>query len=146
LRRVVLDSSVAVKWLPILRHEPLAAEARELRRNWEDGKIAITVPDFFWVEIAAVLWKTQRRMICTAAEAETALDDLLALQIPTRESRPLLESTLRISTRYDRAVYDGLYLALAQDLGAEFVTADEKVANAVAAYLPVKWLGALQMR
>ena len=141
MRPVVLDSSVAVKWLPILSHEPLVAEAQELRRNWEDGKIDITVPDFFWVEVAAILWKARRRLICTVVEAETALSDLLALQIPTRESRPLLEFTLRISTRHDRAVYDGLYIALAQKLSAEFVTADEKLANATAAYLPVKWIG-----
>lgn len=137
----MLDSSVAAKWLPILSHEPLVAEARELRRNWEDGKIDLTVPDFFWVELAAILWKTQRRLTCTVAEAEAALSDLLALQIPTRESRPLLEFTLRISTQHDRTVYDSLYIALAQTSRAEFVTADQKLANAVAAFLPVKWIG-----
>lgn len=141
----MLDSSVAAKWLPILSHEPLATEARELRRNWEDGKINLTVPDLFWVEIAAILWKTQRRSSCTMAEAETALTGLLALQIPTQESRPLLEFTLRISARHDRTVYDSLYIALAQELKAEFVTADEKLANAVAAFLPVKWIGTFSL-
>jgi predicted nucleic acid-binding protein len=145
LRAVVLDSSVAVKWLPILRQEPLVAEAQELRHKWEDGKVNIAVPDLFWMEIAAVLWKTQRRLTCTVAEAEAALQDLLELRIPTIESRPLLEMTLRIATRHDRVVYDGVYIALAQSLNAEFVTADEKLANAVAAYLPVKWIGAFAM-
>jgi predicted nucleic acid-binding protein len=142
LRAVVLDSSVAVKWLPILRHEPLVSEARRLRRKWEVGEIEVTVPDFFWLEVAAIIWKTRRRSICTEQEAEEALREMVALRIPTKESRPLLEATLRIASRHDRAVYDSLYIALAKDLSAEFVTADEKLANAVAAYLPVKWIGA----
>lgn len=141
----MLDSSVAVKWLPILNHEPFVTEAQELRRAWEEGKIDLTVPDFFWVEVAAILWKTQRRSICTKAEAEASLKDFLDLKIATVESRPLLEVTLRIGNRHDRTVYDSLYIALAQSLKTEFVTADEKLANALAAYLPVKWIGAFSM-
>jgi predicted nucleic acid-binding protein len=33
-------------------------------------------------------------------------------------------------------------VALAMSLQTHLVTADERLANAVAAYLPVKWLGA----
>ncbi len=44
---------------------------------------------------------------------------------------------------FDRTVYDSLYVALAVDSKAELVTVDEKLANALAARLPVKWLGAL---
>jgi predicted nucleic acid-binding protein len=38
-------------------------------------------------------------------------------------------------------VYDSIYTALAVNSNAQFVTADERLANALAAYLPVKWLG-----
>jgi predicted nucleic acid-binding protein len=38
-------------------------------------------------------------------------------------------------------VYDCLYVALALRLKGQLVTADERLANALAAHLPVKWLG-----
>ena len=37
---------------------------------------------------------------------------------------------------------DGVYVALAVASKAHMVTADERLANALAAYLPVNWLGA----
>jgi predicted nucleic acid-binding protein len=36
-----------------------------------------------------------------------------------------------------------LYIALAVQSGTDLVTADERLANAVAARLPVKWLGGI---
>ena len=42
----------------------------------------------------------------------------------------------------ERSVYDCLYIALAIRYDAEMITADERLANSVAARLPVKWLGA----
>jgi predicted nucleic acid-binding protein len=48
-----------------------------------------------------------------------------------------------IAATFDRTVYDSIYAALAVRRKAELVTADARLANALAAYLPVKWLGAL---
>ena len=47
-----------------------------------------------------------------------------------------------IAITFDRTVYDSLYVALAISHNTSLVTADERLANAVAARLPVKWLGA----
>ena len=40
-------------------------------------------------------------------------------------------------------MYDCLYVALAVQSKTEWITADERLANALAARLPVKWLGAI---
>jgi predicted nucleic acid-binding protein len=40
-------------------------------------------------------------------------------------------------------VYDALYVALAMTSKSQLITADEPLANALAAHLPVKWLGSL---
>jgi predicted nucleic acid-binding protein len=55
----------------------------------------------------------------------------------------LLEEAFSIALTFDRTVYDSLYVALAVRLKADLVTADERLANALAAHLPVKWLGAM---
>jgi predicted nucleic acid-binding protein len=55
----------------------------------------------------------------------------------------LFSEALEIALTYDRNVYDCLYVALAVQSKAELVTADERLANALAAHLPVKWLGAM---
>ena len=51
--------------------------------------------------------------------------------------------SLNIALAFQRSVYDSVYIALAVTLNTYLVTADERLANAVAAKLPVKWLGAL---
>jgi predicted nucleic acid-binding protein len=54
----------------------------------------------------------------------------------------LLPDALNIAVAHDRSVYDCLYVALAIQFKTEMITADERLANALAARLPVKWLGA----
>jgi predicted nucleic acid-binding protein len=66
-----------------------------------------------------------------------------ARDFATVSSQALLPEALRIAFAYDRPVYDCLYVALAVQSKTEMITADERLANVLAAYLPVKWLGAL---
>jgi predicted nucleic acid-binding protein len=40
-------------------------------------------------------------------------------------------------------VYDSLYVALATLTNSQLITADERLANSLAARFPVKWLGAM---
>lgn len=63
--------------------------------------------------------------------------------LPTIPSRKLLHSAYDLAITFNRPVYDCLYVALALRVKAPFVTADEKLANALAAHLPVKWLGSV---
>ena len=65
------------------------------------------------------------------------------LPLQTMSSTKLVNSAQQIAIQYGRSIYDSVYVALARETGSEFVTADEKLANAVAAHLPVKWLGAI---
>jgi predicted nucleic acid-binding protein len=54
------------------------------------------------------------------------------------------ERSVRIALTYDRSVYDCLCEALAIRSGWRMITADERLVNALATYLPVRGLGALQ--
>ena len=141
---VVLDASVAAKWL-VWAGEPLEAEALGLVKLRNQGQLEFVVPDLFWPEMGSILCKAVQRVRCTEEVARRSIHELRNYHLPTAPSEPLLESAFAIARRYDRSFYDSIYLALAVSRQATLVTADEKLANATAAYLPVKWLGALQL-
>jgi predicted nucleic acid-binding protein len=77
------------------------------------------------------------------AAAEAALGLLEEGSLVTVSSLTLLDQAFGIANTFDRTVYDSLYVALALESKGELITADEKLANALAARLPVKWLGAI---
>lgn len=58
-------------------------------------------------------------------------------------SRRLLKRAIEIGLKHRRSLYDSVYVALAVSQQATLITAGERLANAVAAHLPVKWLGAI---
>jgi len=143
LNAFVVDASVAAKWVLPGAGEPFRDEAVRLLKQWLDGRIQLIVPDFFWVELTNVLWKAVRRGRCTTDTAVVALATLLDYQIPTVPSLNLLNLALQKGVQHGRSVYDSIYVVLALEAAAQLVTADEKLANALAAHLPVTWLGAI---
>lgn len=62
--------------------------------------------------------------------------------LPTFASYDLIHNAFAIAAQFERSVYDSVYVALALSLQTHLVTADERLANALAPYLPVRWLGA----
>jgi predicted nucleic acid-binding protein len=134
----VADASVAAKWLLPGKSEPLREEAMEWLRRYADGELRLIVPDLFWAELANILWKAVRQGRSTKTAALAALHTLQEFQIQTISSQVLLDLAFAIAIRYERTAYDSLYVALAIHFKAQLVTADEKLANALAAHLPVK--------
>lgn len=140
---VVLDASVALKWVLPPADESLVPEAVELLRRYAREEIRFVVPDVFWAEFGNVAWKAVRLGRWTPDEAETALRDVGERNFLTISSKDLLASAFTLANAFHRSLYDCLYVALAIANKCEMVTADEKLANALATRLPVKWLGAL---
>jgi predicted nucleic acid-binding protein len=139
---IVVDASVAAKWFLPAKGEMLTEEAFGLFRRYAIGEIRFVVPDLFWAELANVLWKAVRRGRCSKAAAETGLASLVERKLSTVPSPTLLEAAFRIAMAFDRTVYDSLYVALAVHSKTQLITADERLANSLAAHFPVKWLGA----
>jgi predicted nucleic acid-binding protein len=139
----VIDASVAAKWF--LPDEPFSALALELLRSAIIGATGFIVPDVFFSECGNILWKAARRQRLSAEETLVAIQVIGDLQTLTVPAAGLIEHTLQIARTYDRTFYDSLYIAAAVQQQTTLVTADEKLANATAAYLPVKWLGAVQL-
>ena len=139
----VLDASVAAKWLLPPEKESLVERSLQMLTNFKVGKLSFIVPDLFWAEMGNIFWKSARTGRMPIVAAEVAFASLLEITIPTSSSIPLLPSSFEIALRFQRTFYDSIYLALAKSSGHPLVTADERLANAVAAYLPVRWLGAI---
>jgi predicted nucleic acid-binding protein len=138
---LTLDASVAVKWF-LVAEEPHKEQALELRERYERGEVEFIIPDLFWAELGNVLCKAVRQGRCSLGDAEASLHKAKGLGLPAVPSAVLVESALGIASQYNRSFYDSLYIALALTRRAVLITADEKLANATAAHLPVKWLGA----
>ena len=143
MNAVVLDCSVAIKWALPASREPLTEEALRLLRRYVKGEIEFIVPDVFWAEVGNVLWKGTRQNRWRQDEAEAVAAAMQARDFATVPSLMLLPEALKIAFAHDRAVYDCLYVALAVQSKTDLITADERLANALAARFPVKWLGAM---
>lgn len=139
---LVLDASVALKWAIPSAQETLTTESLQLLQRYVAGEINFIVPDVFWAEIGNVMWKGVRQRRWRQTVAENAASAIRKREFFTVASLELLPEALRIAFAHDRSVYDCLYIALAIQFKTEMITADERLANAMAARLPVKWLGA----
>jgi predicted nucleic acid-binding protein len=141
--RYVLDASVAAKWYLPPNEETLVPEALYVLREYSEGRVHLMAPDIFWSEIGNILWKAARSNRISTGTAEKAVAELIQQRIVTLSSYPLLADAFAIAVQHNRTVYDAMYVALAVASGAVMLTADERLANSVASYLPILWLGAL---
>lgn len=113
--------------------------------RFRKNQIQFIEPDFAWVELGSVFLKSVRRGVFTESAAKRALGELQKLDIDFVPSAALLEPAFALAHRHGRSIYDCVYLALAIAAGAEFITADEKLCNAIAGKAPVKWLGGISL-
>jgi predicted nucleic acid-binding protein len=137
---IVIDASVAVKWC--LADGELVPQAARLLAAYRSGDIRFAVPDLFWVELANALWKAVKKQRVGFPDAKRSLFLVTDLKIPTIPTAGFVAAAMELAVRHDRTVNDAIYVELASQLKTDLITADERLANALAARLPVKWLGA----
>jgi predicted nucleic acid-binding protein len=137
----VIDANVAVKWLLDSKDEPLVDEALRLLERHESGEVQFIVPDLFWAEVGNIFWKASRKGRCSISKAERSILALQSSKLLTFPSQPLLQLAFQIASGWGRTVYDSLYVALAAESRNGFITADEKLVNALAGRFPLQWLG-----
>ncbi len=122
---LVVDASVAAKWfLP----EPDAPAALRLL----DGSHRLVAPDLICAEVGNLVWKLHSRGALDKSEALELIEHFLSMPLEIHETGFLLGPALEVAMVTQRTVYDSLYLALAIELDASVVTADERWINAVA--------------
>ena len=125
LMRLVVDASIAVKWL-------VEEENSEAADNILDGRHELHAPRLMVSEVGNTLWRKAKM-----GEIERSLAGALAAAIPEMgvhwsDDEAISADAVRLAVALDRSVYDCVYLALANRIGATLVTADERFANALA--------------
>jgi predicted nucleic acid-binding protein len=117
----VLDASVVLKWFV---NEADSTQALKLREEFYAGEREIVVPDLLLFEIANALRYNPSFSI---EEIQEALDTLFGMGIEIiTPTLTLLGKTVEFAKECDLTCYDATYLALAEELSFEFITADER--------------------
>lgn len=123
---LVIDASIALKWY---YQEADSPQALQLRDQIINGQIFAIVPFLLFVEVANVL--AARRKI-PAAVVNRVLDDLAALPmevVPYHHA--MAKAAVALADQHRLSVYDGLYVALAQQTNIQLLTEDTALLNAL---------------
>ena len=91
-----------------------------------DRTTNLLVPEFSLVECTNVLWKRVRFQNLPQEEAETLIADLRLLPLIFMSINTVLTRSLQIGVEHQLAIYDSVYIALAEKYGYPLITADTK--------------------
>ncbi len=131
---IVVDASALVDGL--LFHGPGPAEIRRaLVQN--EGRVA--APHHVDVEVLSGIHRLERRRIISGDRAQRAVRALQRFQVDRYPTTPLLGRAFAL--RRNVSVYDGIYIALAEALGATLLTRDHRLARAPGIRAPVHVVG-----
>lgn len=120
----VVDSSVAVKVVLI---EADSDKAQALFDQFAAGVHVLHSPDVFSVEVAHALTKAERQNRISVGEALALWSQVMATAPHFTPHRPLLPRAIEIASIHRIGVYDCLYVAFAEKLGFDFITADDRL-------------------
>ena len=116
---VVVDSSVAIKWVIPEERTDAALRAR--------ARFAIYAPELIVPEMANILWKKHQRSELTAMEASVAAGLLVNAGITLLPMAELKTPAVDLAIMLGHPAYDCVYIAAAAKLECGFLTADSSL-------------------
>jgi predicted nucleic acid-binding protein len=121
---LIIDASVAFKWL-------VAEEDSERARDWI-SRTELIAPTLIHAEVGNAIWKRIGRGELAAAAAEVAEQlGKLASIIRTIDETPMLPRAVEMAIELQHPVYDCVYLAVAEAMQDELLTANARFARAL---------------
>ena len=120
---LVIDASVVIKWVT---PEAGTNEALRLRQH------QLAAPDLLIAECANILWKKVRRGELTAEQGQFAARLLERCDIELFPTRRLLARAVELAVELAHPAYDCVYIALAEHVDGDFITADARLQRRVA--------------
>lgn len=119
--RLVVDASVAVKWvLPDPAIESDTDRAAALLNAFRENRLELIQPPHWLAEVAAVISRLRPEV------ADEAADLLDALELSVEADAEIYKRASRIARQFDHHLFDTLYHALALERDAVLVTADDR--------------------
>ena len=121
--KIVVDTSVLIKWIKT-KDEELLLEAHRLLNRIEARHLDVHVPALLLYEAGNILLlKTD----LDASSLDAAIDGLEGLPfIVAPPAMPLLKRAARVGKRFNLTFYDASFLALAVELDCPLITADRR--------------------
>jgi predicted nucleic acid-binding protein len=120
---IVVDTSVAVKWFVSETGRERALSVLEEPERHAPALIVAEIGNVAWKKaIVGEVTAEQAYFICTSASRYFAV---------LHRSELLIDRAIEIALRLRHPIYDCLYLACAQRVGARLVTADERLLAAL---------------
>lgn len=130
---VCVDANLVVR----LVADPKDELVRGLWESWDAEGRLFGAPTLLYFETTNALYRYQRMGLMSSSSVKLALKAALSLPIRLYGETNLHPLALDLAERFSLpAAYDAHYLALAERLGAEFWTADQRLADTVGAALP----------
>ena len=121
---VVVDANVAAKWL-LREHDSDTATA--LANQWRLDSVRVTAPHTLLGETSNTLHQRVRRDGLAVDTATALLNRLRSTGIEFLHAYALYPRAIELAGQLEQgAVYDSIYLALAESLDCELWTADER--------------------
>lgn len=127
-----------MRWFTIAEYK---SQADLILQQYRVRQLDFIAPDFIHAEVGNIVWKMQRFQNLNSSDAKNILISFQAVPVKLVSTADLLSHAHNIAVKYQRSVYDSLYIALAIREKCQFVTADQKLVNAIGTVLPqVVWL------
>ncbi|GFK92649.1 tRNA(fMet)-specific endonuclease VapC [Fundidesulfovibrio magnetotacticus] len=124
---VVVDASVAVKWLV---REPDSDRAFALRM------LRMVAPALLVAECGSALWRKVKAGDLDADDAAPRLRVLRGAPVLLQPDHELAQKALPLAVELEHPIYDCMYVALAIELSAPLITADKKLASLIRNRMP----------
>jgi predicted nucleic acid-binding protein len=101
------------------------------------GRVQLVEPAILFQEFANAAWLLQRRGLLLATEVDRRLAELEAMPLQVIDDPGWVARALAVARRFGQPrIFDAIYLACADDLGAELWTCDRRFVNSFGAARP----------
>ena len=126
---VVVDASLAFKWLV---REEYTDKALAILWEWHSQEVTPAAPHLLPFEVSNALHRRVARGELSIEGAADLIENLLASRIELHQPWNLHGKALEMASRFGHtSAYDAHYLALAEVLGCDLWTADQKFYQSV---------------
>ncbi|CAN7344839.1 type II toxin-antitoxin system VapC family toxin [Bosea sp. LjRoot9] len=124
METLIVDASIAIKWVV---EEDGTQAAVDLR-----SRFRFAAPELLIAECANILWKKTQRGELMRDEAVLAARLLERSGVALLSMTGLLERATSLAIELSHPAYDCVYLAAAAQMGARFVTANDRLLRVIA--------------